>query len=316
MPTATACADSATLLFRRDVLAGLRAPQKTLPCKYFYDAAGSALFEEITRLDAYYPTRTETAILESHGDEMAALVGPRARIVEYGSGSSEKTRLLLDRLDGPAAYVPIDISEGHLLEAAGALRAQYPGLPIVPVAADYTAPFHLPDTPGRRTVVFFPGSTIGNFEPAAAVPFLAGMARVAGPGGGLVVGVDLRKDAAVLARAYDDEEGVTAAFNLNLLVRINRELGADFDLAGFAHRAVWNGALGRVEMHLVSRTDQQVHVGGERVDFRAGETIHTENSYKYTVAGFGEIAAQAGFQPVQVWTDAAAYFSVHYLVVA
>lgn len=301
--------------FRRDALAGLRQRQKTLPCKYLYDAEGSALFDAITGLDAYYPTRAEIEILETHGGEMAAAIGPHARIVEYGSGSSTKTTLLLDQLDAPAAYVPIDISEGHLMDAAERLRLRYPDLHVAPVHADYTAPFRLPDTPGRRTVVFFPGSTIGNFEPGEAQQFLTDMARVAGPGGGLLVGVDLRKEAAVLERAYDDEEGVTARFNLNLLARMNRELDATFDLAQFEHRAVWIEQLGRVEMHLVSRMDQTVEVAGQSISFLAGETIHTENSYKYTPQGFTQLAAAAGFDARRCWTDREGRFSLHYLTV-
>ena len=297
--------DATLDLFRQDVLAGLSQPQKTLPCKYFYDSVGSALFDRITRLDAYYPTRTERQILEAHGDEMAALVGPGARIVEYGSGSSDR----------PAAYVPIDISNGHLLAAADRIRQRYPGLHVAPVHADYTAPFTLPDTPGARTVVFFPGSTIGNFEPDEARQFLARMARVAGPGGGLLIGVDLEKDEAVLERAYDDEEGVTAQFNFNLLTRINRELGGGFDLNRFRHRACWNADLGRVEMHLVSADDQTVTVDGMAVPFRVGEHIHTENSYKYTPERFAALAAQAGFDAVRVWTDSRQWFSVQYLTV-
>ncbi len=312
-PAAAPLSDAA---FRRDVLDGLQEQPKTLPCKYFYDARGSDLFEQITRLDAYYPTRTETAILEAYGDEMADLIGPDARIVEYGSGSSEKTLLLLEKLDAPAAYVPIDISDAALSAAADRTRQRFPDLVVAPVVADYTAPFVLPGTPGRRTVVFFPGSTIGNFEPENAAAFLAGMARVAGAHGGLLIGVDLKKDRATLERAYDDDEGVTAAFNLNLLARINRELGGGFDLTGFAHEARWNEEEGRVEMHLVSLREQTVEVGGASVFFGEGETIHTENSYKYTPDGFAHLAAQAGFDRTHLWTDADERFSVQYLTVA
>ncbi len=302
-----------TTAFRRDVLSGLQKAQKTLPCKYLYDAHGSSLFDRITRLDAYYPTRAEKSILENYGGEMAALIGPQARIVEYGSGTSEKTQLLLDKLEAPAAYVPIDISREHLLAAAARIQQRYPDVHVAPVVADYTADFSLPTTPGRQTVVFFPGSTIGNFEPEEAQVFLAEMARVAGPGGGLLIGVDLRKPVQTLERAYDDEEGVTALFNLNLLTRINRELGGTFDLSRFSHRAPWNDALGRVEMHLVSLEEQEVEVAGHKIAFGAGEYIHTECSYKYTPEGFAALAAQAGFDRVALWKDDERLFSVQYL---
>jgi dimethylhistidine N-methyltransferase len=234
-----------------DALAGLRRRPRTLPSKYFYDAEGSRLFEAITQLDAYYPTRTEAAILRAHGEAIAAFIRPDAVLVEYGSGASVKTRLLLDRLPGLRAYVPLDISEEHLLETAEALRADYPRLRVVPVAADYTRRFRLPRIAGPRSL-FFPGSTVGNFTPAEAAAFLRRMARTAGPAGRLVIGVDTPKDRVTLERAYDDEQGVTAAFNKNLLVRLNREAGADFDLDAWAHRAVWNEGQSRVEMHLVS----------------------------------------------------------------
>jgi dimethylhistidine N-methyltransferase len=300
--------------FLADVLDGLAASPKTLPCKYFYDARGSALFDRICALPEYYPTRTELAILHRHAGAMAAAIGPRAILVEYGSGSSTKTRLLLDQLAKPAAYVPVDISREHLLASAEALAAHYPGLRVIPVCADFTAPFALPEVPGAERVVgYFPGSTIGNFGPAEARKFLADVAEQCGPGGALLIGVDLQKPRAVLEPAYDDARGVTAEFNRNLLRRANRELGADFDLAAFDHRAFWNAACGRVEMHLVSRRDQVVRVGGRAIPFAKGETIHTENSHKYELAGFAAIAAAAGFEVERVWTDDARLFSVQLL---
>lgn len=301
--------------FRDEVWAGLAAPRKTLPCKYFYDARGSALFEAICELPEYYPTRTELEILERHAAAMAARLGGRCLLVEYGSGSSRKTRLLLDQLRDPAGYVPIDISRAALADSARALRAAYPGLEVLPVCADYTTELDLPQPrkPAARRGVYFPGSTIGNFTPPQAQRFLAHMARIAGPGGGLLIGVDLRKDRATLERAYDDAAGVTAAFNLNLLARINRELGGGFALDRFEHRALYDERAGRVEMHLVSTAAQTVHVGGRAFRFERGETIHTENSYKYDLPGFAALATGAGLAIREVWTDPARRFSVQYL---
>jgi L-histidine Nalpha-methyltransferase len=297
--------------FERDVLAGLSQPEKRLPCKYFYDEEGSALFDRITELDAYYPTRTELAILQAHASEMAEAIGPRAALIEFGSGSSVKTRLLLDALPDLAAYVPVDISEEHLLATAEALRTAYPDLPILPLPADYTETLTLPDLPEhRRRVVYFPGSTIGNFERDYAEAFLERAARLAGRGGGLLIGVDLVKDPAVLERAYDDEEGVTAAFNRNLLERINRELGADFPAETFEHRAVWNEEEERIEMYLVSTAGREVEVAGRTFRFTPGETIHTEHSHKYTPEGFVEMARHAGFEPDRQWLDPQQYFAV------
>lgn len=303
------------LQFRDDVWAGLAQPQKTLPCKYFYDARGSALFEAICEVPEYYPTRTELSIMESHAAAMAERLGPRCLLVEYGSGSSRKTRLLLDRLRDPAGYVPIDISAAALADSTRALAASYPSLEVLPVCADYTAPFDVPQprATAERRGVYFPGSTIGNFTPPQAQRFLARMARVAGPSGVLLVGVDLRKDRATLERAYDDAAGVTAEFNRNLLVRINRELAGDFDLARFAHHARWDEAAGRVEMHLVALADQRVRVAGRPFEFTAGETIHTENSYKYDAAHFATLAAGVGLAVREVWTDPARRFSVQLL---
>jgi dimethylhistidine N-methyltransferase len=296
--------------FRDAVLTGLRGAAKTLPCKFFYDAEGSRLFDRICELPEYYPTRTENGILRRHAADIARLVGPGARLVEFGSGAGEKIRLLLSALQRPAAYVPVDISRRHLLAAAASLARDFPRLAIAPVCADYTMPFDIPDLPGETTVGFFPGSTIGNFTGAEARDFLAGARRLLGPDSWMIVGVDLRKDESILHRAYDDAAGVTAAFNLNLLRRINRELGANFDLDQFAHEVRWNDELGRIEMHLTSRRAQTVDVGGERFAFRAGETIHTENSHKYTLDGFAALAGAAGYDAVELWTDEAQLFSV------
>ena len=299
--------------FARDVVSGLTAARKTLPAKYFYDDRGSALFEAITTLPEYYPTRTELGILEARAGEIAALMPPGAALIELGSGSTTKARILLRRR-AIAAYVPVDISAGFLKREAARLRRDLPWLRIVPVAADFTKPFELPpEIRARSRVGFFPGSTIGNFEPADAAEFLRHAGRLLGPGARLVVGVDLVKDTAVLNAAYDDAAGVTAAFNLNLLSRINAELGADFDLDCFRHAAFFNRAESRIEMHLVSRDAQQVHVADRTISFGRGETIHTENSYKYTIESFRALAAAAGWSPLAVWTDAQAYFSVHAL---
>ena len=303
------------LRFREEVWAGLALPLKSLPCKYFYDARGSALFEAICELDEYYPTRTELAIMEHHAGAMADALGAHCLLVEYGSGSSRKTRLLLDRLRDPAGYVPIDISRAALSDSARALAGAYPHLEVLPVCADYTAAFELPRPrrPAARRGVYFPGSTIGNFTPAQAQRFLAHMGRVAGAGGTLLIGVDLRKDRATLERAYDDAAGVTAAFNLNLLARINRELRGDFALDRFAHRAHYDERAGRIEMHLVSTEAQTVTVAGRAFAFARAETIHTENSYKYDVAQFAALAASAGLAVRAVWTDPARLFSVQCL---
>jgi len=302
--------------FLTEVLAGLRRRRKRLPCKYFYDEAGSALFDRICELDEYYLTRTELAIMRQHAGEMAEAIGEGCLLIEYGSGSSVKTRVLLDRLASPAGYVPIDISGEHLRNTAYTLSLAYPGLEVLPVCADYTTRFHLPalPQPPAKRVVYFPGSTIGNFEPHDAVLFLRGMARVCGPGGGLLIGVDLKKDPALLHAAYNDAQGVTASFNLNLLARLNREVGADFDLGAFAHYAFYNPRRGRVEMHLVSRRAECVNVGPERVRFEEGESVFTESSYKYAPDEFARLAAAAGFTARKVWTDAQSRFSVQYLV--
>ncbi|ARA94878.1 L-histidine N(alpha)-methyltransferase [Rhodothermaceae bacterium RA] len=302
--------------FREAVIAGLSQSPRSIPAKFFYDARGSQLFEQITELEAYYPTRTEIAILEAHMAAIVERIGPRALLVEYGSGSSRKTRLLLDHLIDPAGYVPIDISRKHLLASARALARRFPDLPILAVCADYMddVPLPHPEGPVNRIVAFFPGSTIGNLEPDDAVAFLRHVAGVVGPGGGLLIGVDLQKDTRVLERAYNDEHGVTAAFNLNLLARINRELEGTFDLETFRHHAFYNAEQGRIEMHLISRIDQTVCLGdGPCFDLAAGETIRTEYSYKYTLEGFATLAERAGFHVDTVWTDSRAYFSLQFL---
>ena len=300
--------------FRTQVLRGLSQACKQLPCKFFYDRRGSQLFDQICELPEYYLTRTELDILQSHVKEMAAAAGERCLLVEYGSGSSMKTRLLLDHLRDPAAYVPFDISREHLLDATSRLNAAYPRLNILPVCADYTRPFELPACDGAaRTVVYFPGSTIGNFDPHEARAFLRTAANRCGPGGGLLIGVDLKKDPAVLHAAYNDTAGVTAAFNLNLLVRINRELDGTFNLDRFAHYAFYNPRLGRIEMHLISQADQTVTVAGDHFAFRQGETIFTESSYKYTLAEFHSLAAAGGWHIERTWTDERQWFSVQYL---
>ena len=298
--------------FRDEVWAGLSHPQKTLPCKYFYDERGSALFEAICEVPEYYPTRTELSIMEAHAPAMASLLGARCLLVEYGSGSSRKTRLLLDRLRDAAGYVPIDISREALSESARALVAAYPALEVLPVCADYTEAFELPTPralPERRGV-YFPGSTIGNFTPPQAQRFLARMARVAGPSGALLIGIDLAKDRATLERAYDDAAGVTAAFNQNLLVRINRELDGSFDVTRFRHHAYYNETAGRIEMHLVSSVAQTVRVAGRPFWFAAGETIHTEISRKFTRDEVDATLHVAGFRLIEWYTPPNNYFAL------
>jgi L-histidine Nalpha-methyltransferase len=304
----------ATEKFRADVLRGLHRRHKRLPCKYFYDAAGSRLFDAICRLSEYYPTRVELNLLREHAGEMAKRLGPKVALIEYGSGSSVKTRLVLDALDHPAAYLPVDISREHLLTSAEKLAADYPGLIVRPVCADFTRNVKLPaDLPiGARRVVYFPGSTIGNFGPRPATRLLRGMARLIGPGGGVLIGADLKKDARVLEAAYDDAAGVTAAFNRNLLERINRDLQGSFDIQAFRHHALYNPKFGRVEMHLISTRPQTVRVAGERIDFAEGESIHTESSYKFTLQGLHALAARAGPRARQDWTDPRRWFSVSY----
>lgn len=304
----------ATESFREAVLRGFQNAQKRVPSKFLYDERGSKLFSKICEQEEYYPTRTEIGIMRRHGEAMAELIGSEARLVEYGSGSSRKTRLLLDRLPGLASYVPVDISREYLLQSASALAEEYPSIPIQPVCADYTERFPLPEPPHspERTVVYYPGSTIGNFLPEEARAFLGRIADTVGSNGGLLLGVDLKKDVDVLEAAYNDAAGVTAAFNKNLLRRMNRELGATFDPDRFEHRAVWNPDRGCIEMHLRSTTAHTVTVAGQDFSFEEGETIHTEDSHKFTLDEFAELAGAAGFEVTRVWTDDREFFSVQY----
>jgi dimethylhistidine N-methyltransferase len=302
--------------FASDVLAGLSTRPKHLSPKYFYDEPGSQLFEQITELPEYYPTRCELSILREHASDIARVFAPKTALIEFGSGSTRKARILLAAAPAIEAYVPVDISAEMLSQEAAQLQHDRPRLRVLPVAADFTMPFRLPNAiVGMARAGFFPGSTIGNFEPHAACAFLAHAARMLGRKAVLVIGVDLIKDPKILNAAYDDAAGVTAKFNLNLLVRINRELGGDFDLDAFSHEAFYNSERRRIEMHLASCRRQKVRVAGRVIEFRAGETIHTENSYKYTIESFGALARGAGWTPVEVWTDARGYFSVHALTV-
>ncbi len=295
-----------------DVVHGLSARRKWLPPKWLYDTRGSSLYELICEQPEYYPTRTELGILERHAAAIAAAIGPGALLFEYGAGSARKTALLLSALMRPAGYVPVDISGEALLAAAEALVRQFPRLDVRPIVADFTrpVPLGLNELTARRRVAFFPGSTIGNFDPPEAVALLRRMAHEAGPEGALVIGVDLVKDERTLVRAYDDAHGATAAFDLNLLSRINRELGADFRLSGFRHRSIWDARLSRVEMHLESQEAQIVGVGGRRFSFDPGETIHTESAYKWEPRAFDALALIAGWRPERTWTDERAWFAV------
>ncbi len=314
LPPATAPANDEVL---RAALAGLSAPQKWLPSWLFYDARGSELFEEITRLPEYYPTRTEAAILESAARDIAAETPPGCVLVEFGSGSSRKTEILLGALPGVAAYAPIDVSQSALDDALARLALRFPALSVIPTVGDFAAPLALPARLAKRPRLgFFPGSTIGNFAPAEARGLLGDMAATLGRRGRLIIGVDLRKDLSILLPAYNDAAGVTAAFNANILARLNREAGADFNLDGFAHSAIYNAAEGRIEMHLVSLAPQRVALSGQSFDFAAGESIHTENSYKYSIPQFEDLARRAGWVPHRVWTDRGRMFSLHELVVA
>ncbi|WP_106476432.1 L-histidine N(alpha)-methyltransferase [Phytohalomonas tamaricis] len=299
--------------FFDDTLAGLSASPKWASPKYFYDLRGSQLFDQICVQPEYYPTRTEEAILERAADDIAAIAGRDATLIELGSGASRKVRLLLESMH-PSHYLGIDISKEFLLDSTRRLAADYPWLDVHAACADFSHAMTLPEAlDDARPVAFFPGSSIGNFDPAAAEAFLLGLHALLPPGSGLLVGVDLVKDKDVLEAAYNDSAGVTAAFNLNLLERIRHELGADLDPARFSHRAFFNEEQSRIEMHLVSDMPQVANLGGKRIAFQAGETIHTENSYKYSVEGFQQLAARAGFSVRALWTDANDYFSVHYL---
>ncbi len=300
--------------FAAALIAGLSARSKSIPCRFFYDAQGSRLFERITDLPEYYPTRTETGILRGHADDLATLAPPRSVLIEFGSGSSTKTEILLEAMPQLHAYVPIDISASALEEAEERIAKCFPALRVMPIVGDFSKPLQLPaDIAGKRRLGFFPGSTIGNLTEREAVGLLSSMRSILGAEGVLVVGADLKKDVRRLLAAYDDAEGVTAAFNLNLLQRANRELGADFDLYAFDHRATYDMRHGRIDMHLVSRVAQVVTVLGHRFRFRAGEHIHTEHSHKYDIDGFGDLVRRAGWHPQACWTDAERLFSVHVL---
>jgi dimethylhistidine N-methyltransferase len=302
---------------REEVLRGLLSPQKELPCKLLYDSVGSELFEQICALDEYYPTRAEMRIMRASAAEMAAQFGPECLLIEYGSGSSTKTRLLLDRLERPAAYVPIDISREQLSQAAEAIARAYPDLQVLPVCADFTGTLSVPKSRqvARRRVAYYPGSTIGNFTPEDARRFLNRIAEACGASGGLLLGVDLKKDPLMLHRAYNDALGVTAAFNMNILARLNRELDAAFQLESFRHYAFYNPVFARVEMHLISLVKQVVRVAGVPIRFERGESIWTEASYKYNPDEFADLAARAGWKVEQVWTDDRGLFSVQYLTI-
>jgi len=295
----------------REVLEGLRKTPKQLSPVWFYDETGSNLFERICELPEYYLTRTELQIMRDHAAEMAAQIGPKAAVIELGSGASLKTRLLLDQLEDPCAYVPVDISREQLLDAAGLLARDYPSLRIVPLCADFTRPFDLPEqiSNANQRVVYFPGSTLGNFEMEPARELLVSM-RTLARDGLILIGIDLKKDPKVLERAYDDAAGVTAQFNLNSLRHVNRELDANFDVKAFQHQAVWKEEESRVEMHLVSRHHQSVQIAGERVDFARGEHLRTECCHKYTQESFAELARSANLEVSRVWTDANEMFAV------
>jgi dimethylhistidine N-methyltransferase len=297
--------------FVRSLTEGLRQRPRVMSPKWFYDEAGSVLFERICELPEYYPTRVEFELLQRHAAEIADLIGPAVDLVEFGAGATRKVRMLLAALDSPARFVPVDISGEHLLDAVDLLRADHPGLIVAPLVADFTADMTLPAAIGPRAG-FFPGSSIGNFEPAMARTLLQRFNRLL-DGGWLLIGVDLVKDPQVLHAAYNDAAGVTAAFNLNLWVRANREADADFVIANWMHSAFYNPPLRRIEMHLVSRVGQQVTIGDQLIAFSEGDSVHTENSYKYSVEGFRQLAREAGWQATMVWTDPQRQFSMHLL---
>lgn len=300
--------------FLNDILEGLSATQKTLPCKFFYDERGSELFDRICDLDEYYPTRTELAIMKASVDEIAETIGADCTLIEFGSGSSLKTQLLLENLSAPLTYVPVDISGDYLLQVADQLQSRYPDIDVLPIPADFTQPLDerlLVGTPSRR-VVYFPGSTIGNFTISEAARLLQQMANLAGPGGSILIGIDLVKETNVLEAAYNDASGVTAAFNLNLLQRINAELDGNFDLDQFRHEAIWNENSSRIEMHLISECEQTVTIADREFEFATGESIHTENSHKYRLDQFTELAREAGIRIDCLWCDEREWFAVLY----
>lgn len=301
--------------FLKDVVMGLRSTPKRLASKYFYDERGSQLFDEITELPEYYPTRTEVGILQTYADQIAAAVGPDKAVIEYGSGSGLKTRLLLEMLEAPRSYVPVEISGAFLEASAAQLRDEFPSVDITPIHADYTRPFDLPSGLEKDRMVFFPGSTIGNFTVLESQNFLAQIARQVGRGGGLLIGVDLKKDPAVLHAAYNDSKGVTAEFNRNVLLRINDRLDGDFDVSAFYHHACYAPAEGRIEMHLVSARAQTVRLSDHTFEFEEGETVLTEYSHKYSPSQFDTLAQRAGFERKAFWTDADRYFGVFYFEV-
>jgi dimethylhistidine N-methyltransferase len=316
-PAAVLDREPASTEFLAEVFSGLSKEPRTLPCKFFYDEIGAALFQGICDLPEYYITRTELQILRLHGAEMAAMLGPNIELIGLGTGAGTKTRILLEELDQPSVYVPIDISKDQLQKSTARFHEIFPELEILPVCADYLEPFELPlpRRPSSRSVVYFPGSTIGNFEPPAAMEFLRRLVDLAGEGGGLLIGVDLQKDPQIIERAYNDAAGVTAQFNLNLLARANGELGANFDLKQWRHRAIYNPEAGRIEMYLISEKGQIVQIDERKFNFRAGERILTEYSYKYTPEGLTALARQAGFEFGRMWTDDARLFGVFYFSV-
>ncbi len=326
MTTATASLENLQLVdlhpaesdIRSEVLQGISASPPSLPCKLFYDEVGSALFEEICQLDEYYPTRTEIAILIESATEICSVIGSEAILLEYGSGSAQKTEPILERMIQPAAYVSIELSLSALTESSGRIAADFPRLPVIAICADYTRQIDLPADlpPHSRKVAFFPGSTIGNFAPDESIAFLSRIRETVGESGGLVLGTDLKKDPAILVRAYDDQAGVTAEFNRNILRRLNRDLGCDFDLDAFDHLALYNAELGRIEMYLVNQESQQVSVGGRTIHLAKGQRIHTENAWKYSIDDVHELANRSGFELRQTWTDPDELFAVHYLSAA
>jgi len=303
---------------REEILTGLSASPRTLPCKFFYDDRGAKLFREICDRPEYYITRSELEILRLHGSEIGRMLQADAELIGLGTGAGTKTRILLDEMERPAVYIPIDISKEQLERSVARFRQIFPQLQILPVCADYLEAFELPlpRRPSARSVVYFPGSTIGNFDPAGAITFLRRLTDLAGDGGGLLIGVDLQKDRYVIERAYNDRAGITAEFNLNLLARVNREFGADFDLRQWHHRAIYNADQGRVEMYLISAVDQSVHIEDKQFDFHSGEEILTEYSYKYTPEGFVAVARQAGLEFRKIWKDQKELFGVFYFVVS
>ena len=300
--------------FFADVIAGLSGSPRSIPCKYFYDERGAMLFQKICELPEYYITRTEIDILDRNRADIASRLGPNIELIGLGTGAGTKTRILIEALESPAVYIPVDISERQLGASTALFRKIFPNVEVLPVCADYLQPVVLP-SPSRkpaRNVVYFPGSTIGNFEPNETLEFLHRIANVSCRDGGLLIGVDLKKDQRVLEAAYNDSAGVTAQFNLNLLERVNRELAADFDLDQWRHRAIYNSNAGRIEMHLISEIDQFVRLDDQKFHFRRGEKIITEFSYKYAPEEFAELAGKAGFEFTQMWSDDARLFGVFY----